>query len=158
MLGEYVELFGTIYVIVMVGKSTYGVVTLRSRACSKALVIVVEQECVSIVSPNKRAYLITLYGHPADIDEFLIGNTLTEEHHMQVGDYFKIDIPRHDELETIYEAVVINNDWVCARVIFPTHLAEKLKPEGLFKICISSLDLIILGNPVSKPVLRAIYG
>jgi len=37
-------------------------------------------------------------------------------------------------------------------------LAEKLKTEGLFKICMSSLDLIILGNPEDKPVLRAIYG
>jgi len=77
---------------------------------------------------------------------------------MQVGDYFKINIPRQDDVETIYEAVVVNNDWVCAKVIFPAHLAEKLKTEGLFKICMSSLDLIILGNPEDKPVLRAIYG
>lgn len=79
MIGEYVELFGTICVIVMVGDNYYGVVTLRSRACSNAMVIVVEQGCVSIVNQIKRAYLITLYGNPLDISEFLIGNILTEE-------------------------------------------------------------------------------
>jgi len=79
MIGEYVELFGTIYVIVMVGDTYYGVVTLRSRACSDAIVVVVEQGCVSIVSQNKRTYLIALHGDPSNIDEFLIGNILTEE-------------------------------------------------------------------------------
>lgn len=78
---------------------------------------------------------------------------------MQVGDYFRItNILRQDDLEIIYEAVVVNSDWVCAKVIFPSHIAEKLRPEGLFKICMSTLDLVILGNPEEKPVLRAIYG
>lgn len=77
---------------------------------------------------------------------------------MKIGDYFKINIPRQDDLEVIYEAVVVNDDWVSAKVVHPTYLADKLRSEGIFKICVKSLDLIILGNPSNKPALRSIYG
>lgn len=79
---------------------------------------------------------------------------------MQVGDYFKVAIPRHDDSEVIYEALIISSDaeWVSAKVVYPYNLAEKLKSEGVFKIHLGTIGVTILGNPESKPVLRAIYG
>lgn len=79
---------------------------------------------------------------------------------MQVGDYFKINIPRQEEQEVIYEAIVISHDseWVSAKIVYPSSLAERLKSEGIFKIHLASLNVINLGNPETKPVLRAIYG
>ena len=76
MIGEYVEYKGEIYVVVMIGVSYYGVVTLRSRACSQNIVAVVEQECVSIVKGSKRTLLIAIYGEPSSIVEYLVGNIL----------------------------------------------------------------------------------
>jgi hypothetical protein len=81
MVGEYVKYDGEYYVIVMTGSKCYGVVTLRSRACSQAVVIVLEQECASIVTGRERQFLIALHGDPTDIVEYLIGNILTEERH-----------------------------------------------------------------------------
>jgi hypothetical protein len=79
---------------------------------------------------------------------------------MRVGDYFKIHMPRNEEVEIIYEAVVVSSDsdWVSAKVVYPTHVAEKLRSEGVFRIHLASLDVIILGNPKTDPVLEAIYG
>lgn len=81
MVGEYVKKDGKYYVIVMTGSKYYGVVTLRSRACSEATVIVLEQGCVSIVTGRERQFLILVYGHPNDIVEYRIGNILTEDSH-----------------------------------------------------------------------------
>ena len=79
---------------------------------------------------------------------------------MNVGDYFKIDMPRKDEIDVIYEAVVVSqgSDWVSAKIVYPAYLAEKLKAEGVFKIHITSLDIVILGNPKIDGTLGAIYG
>lgn len=79
MIGEYVKYDGEYYVIVMTGSKYYGVVTLRSRACSKAVVIMLEQGCFSIVTGRERQFLIALHGDPIDIVEYLIGNIITEE-------------------------------------------------------------------------------
>ena len=63
----------------MTGEKCYGVVTLQSRACSRAIVIIFEQECVSIVTQDERDFLIALHGDPTDIVESIIGNILTED-------------------------------------------------------------------------------
>ena len=76
MIGQYVKYDGKYYVVVMAGSDCYGVVTLRSRACSEAVVIVLEQGCVSIVSSRERDFLITVHGEPEDIVEYEIGNIL----------------------------------------------------------------------------------
>ena len=79
---------------------------------------------------------------------------------MKVGDYFKIETPRQTEIEVIYEAVVLSqgSEWVSARVVHPQHLADKLKAEGVFKIHLPTLEIKVIGNPDSKPTLKAIYG
>lgn len=79
---------------------------------------------------------------------------------MKVGDYFKINMPRRDEKEIIYKVEVISADseWVSAKIVYPTTLAEKLRSEGVFRIHVASLDITVIGNPKEDPVLEAIYG
>jgi len=78
---------------------------------------------------------------------------------MKVGDYFRISMPR-TESAVIYQAVVVSSDseWVSASVVYPTRLANQLKSSGVFKLHLNTLNIVVLGNPEDKPVLKAIYG
>ena len=79
---------------------------------------------------------------------------------MKVGDYFKINMPRSEEVEIIYEAVVISDDseWVSAKIVHPVNVADRLSSEGVFRIHLATLDIIVMGNPKEDSVIGAIYG
>jgi len=78
---------------------------------------------------------------------------------VKVGDYFRISVPR-TESKVIYQSVVLSSDqeWVSAVVVYPTRLARQLKNSGVFKLHLNTLNIVVLGNPNDKPVLKAIYG
>lgn len=79
---------------------------------------------------------------------------------MKVGDLFKIKVPGRTSQEIIYQAVVITQDsnWVSAKIVHPAYLADRLKHEGVFKIELSTLDIVNLGNPNEDKMLKALYG
>lgn len=77
---------------------------------------------------------------------------------MKVGDYFKIQAPRKEGREVIYEAVVLTDDgqWVSAKIVHPKTLADKLNKEGVFKIHLGSLNITVISN--DNTISKAIYG
>lgn len=79
---------------------------------------------------------------------------------MRVGDYFKINMPRSEGTEIVYQAIVLSSDqeWVSAQVVHPTSLARKLQSQGVFKLHLHTLSISILGNPEDSSPIKAIYG
>lgn len=79
---------------------------------------------------------------------------------MKVGDFFKINVPGRGSEGIVYQAVVVtqNSNWVSAKVVYPAHLAEKLKSEGVFKIDLSTLNIVNLGNPNDNLMASVVYG
>ena len=73
-----------------------------------------------------------------------------------IGDYFKINIQR--EQEVIYKAVILSENFVTAQVVYPRQLAINLASEGSFMIDIASLCIEVIGNGSQNKLLDAIYG
>ena len=78
---------------------------------------------------------------------------------MKIHDFFKINMPRSKD-GIIYQVVVISADadWVSAKIVHPSTLANKLRPEGVFRIHVASLDTTTVGNPNTDLVADALYG
>ena len=79
---------------------------------------------------------------------------------MRVDDCFRIKMLKNKQNHVIYQALVVNDDkkWVSAKIIHPSYLAEKLNPEGVFKIFVAGLDIEILGNLREDKLVQALYG